>query len=79
MKKFIGWARGKTPHGDETGIWHAVVESLEWKELAYTRSTRAACAESTRLAGQIESLPAGARVCQRVGCQGHRIAQGVTP
>lgn len=66
-KRFIGWARGKDRHGTDTGLWHAVVE-VEVSGGDRDHIAEAACGGRPRLAGQIEPLPADARVCNRIGC-----------
>ena len=70
-RKFMGWSRGVDPRrfGDETGIWHARVE----EQRGDVTVSFAACGERTPLSGQVEALPTGARVCQRIGCYAHSI------
>jgi hypothetical protein len=68
---FLGWAMGKDRWGDETGVWHALV-SVEVPGVGHV--ARAACAPRQRVSGQIEAPPAGAHLCDRIGCHGHRAA-----
>lgn len=67
-KLFLGWARGQDKHGDETGVWHAVTVEGDGP-------ARAACSGQQRTAGQVEPLPQGARVCDRIGCQNQAMQQ----
>lgn len=68
-RTFTGWSRGVNRHGDETGTWHARVHERRGEYLV----SFAACGENTRISGQTEPLPSGARVCQRIGCYAHAI------
>lgn len=66
---FLGWSRGRNKSGDETGIWHAViVVQTEAGEVS-----RVACSRQQLVAGQVESLPEGAHVCKRIGCDNLRM------
>lgn len=75
-RTFVGWARGRDRHGDETGIWHACVSEAS-KTSPDVQVAFAACSRQQRIAGQVEPLPEGARVCDRIGCDNWRRKLGV--
>lgn len=59
----LGWARGQTKRGDETGLVHLLIA-----EPAYGLFTRArpVCGSRGALSGQVErEVPAGTNACRR--------------